>query len=322
MGRKILLMSVLFLVSFYFVFGVDFVWAKYPEKQIRLIVSFVPGGSSDLLARGVVRYVNPYLDDKVYVENIGGAGGAIGLRECMKATPDGYTIALLSPSIMTGPYSIKNYPAYDSFDPICIVTSESRMMLVKWDSPFKTLTDLISYAKANPQKLTAATTGVGSIQHVGMSAFENATGTKFTLVPYKGDGEGLVAAMGGHVDSSMGACSVIIQYVQGKKLRPLVLFSPKRHSVLKEVPTAKELGYDLDLTAPFAIAAPKGIPQEVKNVLVDAFRKASDNKGFKDFLVSVGQEAGFLGPEEAVLLYKKNNEFYKSMATQLGLKPE
>ena len=315
--------SVILLSSFLaLVVAIDSSWAKYPDKKIRFIVSFEPGGMGDMTGRTLVKYVNPFLGGRVYVETIAGAGGAVGWRECAKSAPDGYTMTILLSSIMVGPHVTKGFPTDDLFDPICIVALESRMLFAKWDSKFQTVKDLISYAKAHPGEVTAATSGVGTINHIGMEAFGDATGTKFNLVPYKGAGPSLVAAMGGHVDIAISSCSGTASYVEGKKLRPLVVLGTKRYPVYPDVPTARELGYDAVVVAFSGVGVPKEVPKETRNILVEAFRKGTEDEGYKKLMAQMGLEQVFYPPETAAPWLKEQREFFKRLADKLGMKPE
>jgi tripartite-type tricarboxylate transporter receptor subunit TctC len=322
MRKKMKWMGILLLGILTLFFTVHSGWAKYPDKKIRFIVSFEPGGMGDVTARALVRFVNPYLQGRVYVETIAGAGGAVGWRECAKSAPDGYTMTILQSSIMVGPHVTKGFPTDDLFDPICIVALESRMLFVKMDSRFQTVQDLISYAKAHPGALTAATSGVGTINHIGMEAFGDAAGVKFTLVPYKGAGPSLVAAMGGHVDIAISSSSGTKSYVEGKKLRPLVVLGTKRYPVYPEVPTARELGYDAVVVAFSGVGVPRGVPKEVKGILVEAFRKATEDESYRKLIAEIGLEQVFFPPETAAPWLNEQREFFKKLADKLGMKPE
>ena len=199
MTRRIFLMHVLPLVCFCLTWPTDSVWAKYPEKNIEFVVAWEPGGGVDLVARALTQYVNPHLGGKVFVKNVPGSGGVIGFREAVKATPNGYTIMMMSPAIMVGPHVMKGHPPYDLLDPICVVAQDPATLMVKPDSPLRTVQDLIAQAKAEPGKVSVSMFGFGSMSHLEMAAFEKATGTSFNLVPYKGTVPSMTAAMGGHV---------------------------------------------------------------------------------------------------------------------------
>jgi len=322
MKRKLLLISIGFLMIFSFILGRDCAWAGYPERKIRFVVVFSPGGVSDTTTRALAQYVNPHLDGKVYVENVPGAGGAIGWREAAKAAPDGYTITFLSTAITIGPNTVKGYPTVDLFDPICIINLESRIILTKWDSRFKTVADVVSYAKKHPGEITGGTAGVGTINNLGMVAFAEATGIKLNLVPYKGDGPSLVAALGGHVDLVIASSPGAKPYVESKRLRPLVVLGPERYGIYPDVPTAKELGYDVSVVAFSGVGVPKGTPQEIKNILFEAFKKATQDEGYKKMMDKLGLKQIFIGMDEAGPFINAKRDFYKNLAIKIGLKPQ
>jgi tripartite-type tricarboxylate transporter receptor subunit TctC len=315
-------MGILFLGILTLFFTVHSSWAKYPDKKIRFIVAFGPGGMGDITCRAIVRSANPHLQNRLYIENIVGAGGAVGWRECAKSAPDGYTITNLLPAIMIGPHVAKGFPTDDLFDPICIMALESRMLVVKMDSRFQTIQDLVSYAKAHPGDLTVATGGPGSADDLGAVAFADAAGVKLTRVPYTGAGPALVAALGGHVDIAVTSPSGTKSYVEAKQIRILVTLGAKRYLVYPEVPTAKELGYDVALVAFSGVGVPRGVPNEVKEILVEAFRKAAEDESYKKFIAGIGLEQVFFPPKTAALWLNEQREFFKKLTEKLGMKPE
>jgi len=322
MRRNGLWIGMIFFVSLFILFTSDFVWAKYPERKIRFIVPMAAGGGADLLARTLARFANPYLADKVYVENVTGGGGAIGFREGAKATPDGYTLTMLVTTITIAPHVTKGFPTYDLFDPICILATDPMMITVYADSPYKNIGDLMAYAKANPGKLTAGTSGVGGPSHLGIAAFAEAWGTQFTLVPYKGSAPVLVAAAGKHIDVGTSTCSEAITMVEGRKLRPLVVFSSTRSRLFSDVPTTQEAGQEVVLNFWRGIGVPKGTPREVKAVLVEAFRKTMENEECKKFMDQQGLDRIYLEPQEAGPWLKSQNDFFKNIATKMGIEPQ
>jgi tripartite-type tricarboxylate transporter receptor subunit TctC len=315
--------SFVLMLSFLLVLSlVNDIWAKFPDKKIRLIAAFAPGGGADIMARSLTKFVNPYLDGRIYVENIPGASGAIGFREGAKSAPDGYTLVMMVSTIMTGPHITKGFPTYDLFDPICVAAQDPTMISVKQDSRFKTIQDLIAYAKANPGALTVATAGVGAIDHFYMSAFAKSIGVDFNFVPYKGAGPATVAAAGGHAEAVGSGYSEAFSLMTGKKLRPLLVFTNERSPVFPDVPTAKEFGYDVIVVLFRAVGAPKGTPKEVKDVLADAFKKAIENPDFQKMVKEMGLQPIFIGPDEAGAFLKKQNDFFTGIADKIGLKPQ
>lgn len=322
MDRKFFKILIFCLAAGWLMGGAHASWAKFPDRKIRFIVPMAPGGGADTLARTVTRFANPYLQEKLYVENVTGGGGAIGFREGAKAAPDGYTLTMLVTTITIAPHVTKGFPTVDLFDPICILATDPMMLTVHIESPYKTVAELIAYAKANPGKLSAGTSGQGSPGHLGMAAFADATGTQFTYVPFKGSAPVLAAAAGKHIDVGTSTCSEAIALVGGKKLRPLVVLNPDRSPLFPEVPTTKEIGLTLFLNYWRAMAVPKGTPSEVKTVLVEAFRKAMEKEEVKKFLDQQGLNRVFLPPEQAGPWLKNQHEFFGKIAKKIGLEPQ
>jgi tripartite-type tricarboxylate transporter receptor subunit TctC len=297
-------------------------WAKYPEKKIRFIAAFAPGGGADIMARAVTKFANLHLGGRLYVENIPGASGAIGFREGAKSAPDGYTLVMMVTSIMAAPHVTKNFPTYDLFDPICVAAQDPTMFSVKTDSRFKTIQDLIAYSKANPGMLSVATAGVGAIDHLYIAAFAKSIGTTFNFVPYKGAGPATVAAAGGHAEAVGSGYSEAFSLMTGKKLRPLVIFTNTRSPLFPDVPTAKEIGHDLSVMLWRAVVVPKGTPQDVKDVLVSAFKKAVEDAEFQKMVKEMGLEPAFIGPSETIPFLQKQNDFLSGIANKIGLQPQ
>jgi tripartite-type tricarboxylate transporter receptor subunit TctC len=319
-GEKLLLCLFALLLALAGMENVAF--AKYPEKKIRLIVTMAAGGGADLTARLLVQYANPFLGGRLYVDNVTGGGGAIGLREATKAAPDGYTVVGLVTNSTIGPFTIKNFPTSDTYEPLCLVATDPTTFAVKADSRFKTLQEFIKYSKDHSGELTTANAGTGGANYLATAAFLDAAGIKLTMIPYKGSAPAIVAAMGGHVDSVTAGCSEVLNYVEGKKLRPLATFSAKRSRLFPDVPTARELGYDVTFFLWRGIGVPKGTPDEVKTVLADAFQKAAANEQFKKSTEQAGLELSFLGPKEAAVWMKAQYEANKALTAKIGLKPE
>ena len=296
--------------------------AKYPDKKVRVIVNVAAGGSSDVTARILVQYANPFLGGRLYVENVTGGGGAIGTREAAKSPPDGYTVMTLVTNCTIGPFTIKEFPPLDQFDPLCVIATDPTVLVVKNDSRFKNIQEFVAYAKAHPDELTISNAGTGGAIYLATAAFGFAAGIQLSQVPYKGASPALIAAMGGHVDGTSAGCSEVLNYVAGKKLKPLVSYSTKRSRLYPDVPTTKEAGFDMTFVQWRGVGVPKGTPEEVKNVLADAFRKASQMEAFRKNIEQAGLELTFLGPKEAGPWMKAQYEANKALTAKLGLKPE
>jgi tripartite-type tricarboxylate transporter receptor subunit TctC len=322
MDRKFFKILIFFLAAGWLIGEAHVSWAKFPEKKVRLIVPVSAGGGADTLARMVTRHANASLQDKMYVENVTGGGMAIGFREGAKAVPDGYTVTFLVTTLTTAPHVTKDYPTVDQYDHLCILATDPMMLSVHMDSPHKTIADLVAYAKANPGKLSVGTPGQGSVGHLGMAFFGDATGTQYTYVPFKGSAPLLAAAAGKHVDVATSTCSEGIALVGGKKLRPLLVFDAERSQLYPQAPTTKEAGSEVFISYWRAMAVPKGTPAEVKAVLVEAFRKAMEKEEVKKFLDQQGLKRVFLPPDQAGPWLKNQHDFFGKIAQKIGLQPQ
>ncbi|ASC67914.1 tripartite tricarboxylate transporter substrate binding protein [Achromobacter denitrificans] len=259
--------------------------AGYPERPINLIVSYGPGGGTDLVARMMAPFLQKYLgaDARIVVLNRPGAGGAIGFTELARAQPDGYTIGFINtPNLLTIPIERKSGFTWQSYDLLGNLIDDPGAFTVLNDNPMKTLADLSAYAKQNPGRATVGTTGTGSDDHLAMLRFERASGTTLSHIPYKGAGEVRGALAGGEI--AIGAINVgeALQYQKGgTPLRFLGQMGKTRSAALPDVPTFKEQGYDFELASLRGLAAPKGLPEDVRAKLVDAVKRTVDDPAFQ-----------------------------------------
>jgi tripartite-type tricarboxylate transporter receptor subunit TctC len=259
--------------------------AGYPDRPINLIVSYGPGGGTDLVARMMAPYLQKYLggDARIVVLNRPGAGGAIGFAELARAQPDGYTIGFINtPNLLTIPIERKTAFTWQSFDLLGNLIDDPGAFSVLNDNPIKSLADLSAYAKKNPGKVTVGTTGTGSDDHLAMLRFERASGTKLSHIPYKGAGEVRGALASGEI--TIGAINVgeALQYQKGgTPLRFLGQMGKTRSAALPDVPTFKEQGFDFELASLRGLAAPKGLPDDVRTKLVTAVKRTVDDPEFQ-----------------------------------------
>ncbi|CAB3681704.1 Bug family tripartite tricarboxylate transporter substrate binding protein [Achromobacter piechaudii] len=259
--------------------------AGYPEHPINLIVSYGPGGGTDLVARMMAPFLQKYLgnDARIVVLNRPGAGGAIGFTELARAQPDGYTIGFINtPNLLTIPIERKSSFTWQSYDLLGNLIDDPGAFTVRNDNELKTLADLSAYAKKNPGKVTVGTTGTGSDDHLAMLRFERASGTKLSHIPYKGAGEVRGALASGEI--TIGAINVgeALQYQKGgTPLRFLGQMGKTRSAALPDMPTFKEQGYDFELASLRGLAAPKGLPADVRAKLTDAVKRTVDDPAFQ-----------------------------------------
>lgn len=297
--------------------------AKYPSKRIEMVIPFAPGGGTDRVGRAWANFVEPYLGQTVFCTNRTGGSGAIGFAYGARAKPDGYTVTMLVTTLTTAPHTIKDYPVtYQDFTPLALYISVPSCISVRSDSPFKTVQELVAYAKAHPGELKINNSGTGSNLHLGAVAFANAAGIDLNIIPYKGSGPSLVAALGGHVDVCITDASEVYQHVQAGKMRPLLILGSERYKYMPDVPTGKELGYDILVGSFRGVGAPKGLPKDVYDTLLDACTKVAKDEKFNAFMKEFGQEVYFLKGEAFGKWLKTTSDTYGKAAKAAGLTPQ
>ena len=253
----------------------------WPERSITFICPWPAGGTADQSMRALCSVAARVLGQSIAVENKVGASGMIGAKALASAKPDGYTIGQIPISVTR--FSQLGTLAADprkDFTYIARTSGQTFGIAVPANSPFKTLKDFVAHAKANPGKVTYAHAGVGGATHVGMEEFASVAGVQFNHVPYKGGSEALQGVLGGHVDA-LADSSSWAPHVEAGKLRLLATWGELRTARFKDVPTLRELGYDVVVDAPNGIGAPKGLDPAVAAKLRDAFRQAANSPEFK-----------------------------------------
>jgi tripartite-type tricarboxylate transporter receptor subunit TctC len=215
----------------------------YPNRPVRMIVPFPPGGSNDVVGRLVAKQLSEELKQQVYVDNRGGAGGTIGTEACAVATPDGYTICIVSIAHAVNPWLHKlKYDPIKSFVPVSILATGPNVLVVNKDAPFKSVKDLLAAAKAAPGQLNYASAGVGSFQHLGGELFKLMAGVDIVHVPYKGGGPAMQDVVAGHVKIMFSSLIQTTPLIKSGQLRPLGTGGTTRSPVLPDVPTIAEAG--------------------------------------------------------------------------------
>jgi tripartite-type tricarboxylate transporter receptor subunit TctC len=283
--------------------------AGYPERPITFICPWPAGGTADQTMRALCAAAAKQLGQPLVVENKTGASGMLGLKAMASAKPDGYTIGQI-------PISVTRFSQLGSvqIDPLKDLTYLARTsgqtfgIAVQASSPFKTVKDLVAFAKANPGKLAYASAGIGGATHVGMEELALAAGVQFNHIPFKGGSEALQALMGGHVDV-LADSSSWAPHVQAGKLRLLATWGEQRTNDFKEVPTLREAGFDVVVDAPNGIGAPKGLDAAVAMRLRAAFKAAVAGAEFAAACAKIDAPVMYLdGPEYekyVAAMYKK-----------------
>jgi tripartite-type tricarboxylate transporter receptor subunit TctC len=274
--------------------------AAYPERVINMIVAFAPGGGTDVVARALVPFLEKHIggNAKIVVVNRAGAGGDIGFAAMAAAPADGYTIGFInSPSVLTVVIERPGRYSWQSYDLLGNVVDDPASFAVHGDSAIKNLADLAAFAKSKPGALSVGTPGVGAPGHLAISMFAKLVGAEITHIPFKGAGD-LRAPMAGK-QVVMAAISVgeSLQAIKGGvPLRILAQLSPFRSTLAPDVPTAKEQGYPFEMSSLRGLAAPRGLPAEIREQLVKAVERAAADPEFQAKAVLYYAPLRYLAP--------------------------
>ena len=278
------------------------------------------GGGTDVLARAFAEAARRHFPQPFTVVNRPGASGMIGHGEMINAKPDGYKLAMVFAEIVIVPHLGLTKLSYEDFTPIALLNADPAAVTVKADAPWKNLGEFIAEARKRPGDLKMGNSGAGSIWHLAAAALETNQGIKFNAVPFGGAAPAVLSLMGGHIDAVAVSPAEVAVHVQAGKLRTLAVMADKRVKGFENVPTAKEQGVNLSLATWRGLAAPKGTPPEIVAMLADVARKSIDEPVVKDTTDRLGMGLGYAdGPAFAAMM-KRDNETFKALVQQLGLK--
>ena len=276
--------------------------AAYPEKTVTLVVPFPPGGSTDNIARVIGQKLAEKTGQSFIIDNKAGATGTIGAAFVKRAPADGYTlfVSSLGPFVIA-PHLIKGvqYDALKDFDPITVLVQAPNVLVVPASSPVKNLSDLMTQLKARPGKVSFASSGNGSSDHLSAELLWQQTGTNGLHVPYKGGGPAINDLLGAQVDAAFVNINSIIQHIKAGKVRAVGISSAQRNPLLPEVPTLAEQGVKgAEVQSWQAVAGPKGLPAEVKAKLQADIKAALNEPAVKEKLLAQGFEIVANTPDE------------------------
>lgn len=299
---------------------------KWPSKPITYVVPFGAGGTTDVLARLVTQKAGPALGTTFVIENKAGAGGSVGTDFTAKAAPDGYTIqggTISSHAINVSLYPKLGYDPVKNFQPVTMIGSMPNILVVRADSPYKTVQDVIAAARSKPGTINYASSGNGTSQHLSGVFFEQMSGGKLVHVPYKSSAESLNAILAGQgADIIFENLAPALPHIKAGKLRALGVTSEQRASSLPEIPAIAETLPGFGIVSWQAIFAPAGVPQPVLDKLSAEMIKAVQDPEIKSKLVAQGIEPGGMTPAELSAFQKAEVEKWARVIKAGNIKME
>lgn len=295
----------------------------YPSRPITMIVPFPPGGVADLTGRPTALAMEKVLKQPVVISNKPGAGGATGMATAANAKPDGYTLLMALSSISIIPEADKLFgrqPVYQEsqFTPIALISADPTVLVVRVESPYKTLKDLVEDAKKRPNGLSFSSSGVYGTLHMATEMFLHAAGLKMRHIPYPGAGPALTSLLGSHVDLLASGPAVLLPHIKAGKLRPLAVWGANRLAALPDVPTFKELGYDIEFYIWSGVFAPAGTPAPTLNTLREAARKAVQDPEFKTAMGKIETPVTYLDAPEFQQFWERDAKRLAEAVRRVG----
>jgi tripartite-type tricarboxylate transporter receptor subunit TctC len=297
----------------------------YPNKPVRLIISFTAGSSTDIVARVVFQKVSEYWGQPAVIENRGGAGGSVGSAVVAKSAPDGYTLLVNSSAHSVNPAIFASLP-YDTlkdFTDIAPLSIQPNVLVVNSTSPHKTMADLLNAAKAKPGSINFGHAGIGSGTHLSTERLIAASGINVTQVPFKGTPEVIAALLSNSVDCYWSPISAGLSAIKGGKLRALAVSTAKRNPSLPDVPTPSEAGLkNAESALWFGVWGPSGMPPEVVQKISADVRRAVADPGVKEKLIALGNDTMDMSQAEFAKFVRDEIAVYSKVIRDAGIKPQ
>ncbi len=298
---------------------------QYPAKPIRILIPFPPGNTMDIMARLIAPKLTERLGQNVIVDNRAGAAGQLGMELGKNAPPDGYTIiAGQGGNMVVMPHTYKKLPydVFKDFAPIALSTTNFLGLVVHPSVPFKTVKDLVTYAKANPNKITFGSNGEGGFPHMTIELLRVMAGFTYVHVPYKGSAQIATDLIGGHIDAAIDGITGLTPHIRSGKLRLLAITNPTRVSTFDGTPTIAESVPGYDSRGWFGFIAPAGTPREIVNQLNAEINRAMSLPDVKDKLTSAGLFIVNESPEYFAAVLKSDYAKYGKLIHDIKFQPQ
>jgi tripartite-type tricarboxylate transporter receptor subunit TctC len=302
-------------------------WAQdYPSQPITIIVPGAAGGGGDFVGRLLAEKLTEELNQPVVVENRPGSHGNLAASYVSRSDADGYTILLAySGSHVANPslFPDLGWDPVESFEPVALAVKAPHVIVVREGLEVETLSDLIEYARANPGSLNYASSGIGSIQHIGTEQLARLADVEMVHVPYGGAGPAMNDMLGGHVDLIVTTPPAVVGHVEAGSVKALAIASGERHPMLPDIPTTAEAGFEgFELEAWFGLYAPAGTPQEAIETLAAAAEAVIGSDDFQERAAQAGTQAVFMGPEELADFTRTEISYWAEVIDEVGIEVE
>ena len=297
----------------------------WPTKPITIVVPFVAGGTTDIVARIIAQPLSERLHQSIVIENVGGGGGTIGAGNAARAQPDGYTIfmATVAHTMAPGIYKKLSYDFEKDFDPITIAASVPNILIVNPSLPVKTVAELIAYIKANPGKVNYGSAGIGSTEHMSGALFRSLAGLDIVHVPYRGGAPMLGDLVAGHIQMSIETSGAATPFIQAGQVRALAVSPAKRSALFPELPTLAESGLTgYDVTTWYGVLVPKGTPQPIRDKLYAELVQVLKSPDVVARLRDIGAEPGGEPPAQFAAFIHAETEKWIKLAKDAGIQAD
>jgi tripartite-type tricarboxylate transporter receptor subunit TctC len=297
----------------------------WPTKPITIVVPFVAGGTTDIVARIIAQPLSERLHQSIVIENVGGGGGTIGAGNAARAQPDGYTIfmATVAHTMAPGIYKKLSYDFEKDFDPITIAASVPNILIVNPSVPSNTVAELISYIKSNPGKVNYGSAGIGSTEHMSGALFRSLAGLDIVHVPYRGGAPMLGDLVAGHIQMSIETSGAATPFIKGAQVRALAVSPAKRSALFPELPTLAESGLPgYDVTTWYGVLVPKGTPQPIRDKLYQELAQVLKSPDVIARLRDIGAEPGGEPPAQFAAFINAETEKWIKLAKDAGIQAD
>ncbi|NJM43732.1 MAG: tripartite tricarboxylate transporter substrate binding protein [Brachymonas sp.] len=298
----------------------------FPNKPIRIIVPFAPGGTSSVVARSVADELTRQLGQSVVIDNKGGGGGVTAMAEAKAAAPDGYTLIVTHVgTLAVNPYMLKNQP-YDvnkDFTPITMLAKVPNIFVINPEVPAQNFKDFVAHVKKNPGRLNYGSAGNASAGHLAMEYLKMVTGMFITHIPYRGTGPQLTDLLAGRTQASSAGTPALLPHIKAGKLRAIATGTVARISSLPDVPTVREMGFkDFETSQWYGMHAPAGTPPAILQRLQEEIAKAVKSKNVQERFAFDNAEAGGGSSAEYAAYIAAEQKIWKNIVERTGMKPD